>query len=264
MGLRIGSAEPDAIYLGSNPVDKVYLGSTQVWSPAASGYGAEVMADSPLAFWKLDEPGGSTSAVDSSGNGRTASGSPVFGNASTPIPDKTTAGFSNFGLLDAGDVLGQVGASITVECFMRLNTGWPGGGNGQWAPLVTKGGAGGGWGLSRRAATNSLSFNLGFNSGFGSVTASAEYGTGWTGGAWFHAVGTYDGSNLRLYQNGVLVATTAYAGGIASNSAATRIAHWAGATNRNFGTGFLSHVAIFGTALSAGRISAHYAARVAA
>lgn len=50
-----------------------------------------------------------------------------------------------------------------------------------------------------------------------SATTGATLGTD----TWHHITGTYDGSNIRIYHNGRLIATTAQAGGTTGNNAST-------------------------------------------
>jgi hypothetical protein len=59
--------EADAIYLGDRPASAVYLGDEQVWPPPDL-YTPAVLADSPVAFWPLDDGQGVTIARDLVGN----------------------------------------------------------------------------------------------------------------------------------------------------------------------------------------------------
>ena len=78
------------------------------------------------------------------------------------------------------------------------------------------------------------------------------------GNGWIHLAGTYDGTHWNLYRNGVQIATVADAVGALPVSGA----EWAiGATGMGWGdfyTGQLDEVAIYGTALSAATVKAHY------
>lgn len=67
----------DAILLGGSAVDKIYQGSQQSWPdpatpPPAGSYVDEIMLDTPLGYWPLQEVAG-TVAADSSGYARDAS-----------------------------------------------------------------------------------------------------------------------------------------------------------------------------------------------
>jgi hypothetical protein len=84
----------------------------------------------------------------------------------------------------------------------------------------------------------------------GAKTAVGALGLGW-----HYVVGTYDGSNLRLYVDGVLAggptASTSSAGAAGSIDIA------ANATS-GFFAGTLDEIAIYGRALSASEIATHY------
>lgn len=77
-----------------------------------------------------------------------------------------------------------------------------------------------------------------------------------------HVVATYDGSNIRLYVDGVLDNTVAASGGINQPFGVTVMSV---GVNRNSGLnafflGTIDEAAYYGTALSGARIAAHYAA----
>jgi hypothetical protein len=82
--------------------------------------------------------------------------------------------------------------------------------------------------------------------------------------AWIHLVGTYDGVNWKLYRNGVVLATQASATG----ALAVDTGDWAiGSTGNGWADAFkgnVDEVAIYGYALSASQVLAHYKAGTAA
>src|SRR5436305_1634976 len=66
-------------------------------------YATQVLADSPIAYWKLNDVVGTTTAVDSSGNGHTltlSSGTVTYGTAGGPVGTDTYPLF-NIGALTA-------------------------------------------------------------------------------------------------------------------------------------------------------------------
>jgi len=88
--------------------------------------------------------------------------------------------------------------------------------------------------------------------------SSAVPGAVLGGGQWVHLVGTYDGANWKLYRNGVQIASAVSVVGALPVSDA----EWAiGATGNGWGdflSGGIDEAAIYGTALPAGKIKAHY------
>jgi hypothetical protein len=103
-------------------------------------------------------------------------------------------------------------------------------------------------------------YAVGTSDGVTTHGASAAVTAGDLGGAngWIHLAGTYDGSRWNLYRNGVQIATTADTVG----ALPVTDGEWAiGATGMGWGdfyTGQVDEVAIYGTALSAATVKAHY------
>ncbi|HVY95407.1 MAG TPA: LamG domain-containing protein, partial [Solirubrobacterales bacterium] len=74
----------------------------------------------------------------------------------------------------------------------------------------------------------------------------------------YHVVGTYDGTTQRLYVNGTQVAQTALSGAISTNNNPLYLGSWDGTAEYFAGT--IDDVAVYGSTLSAARVSAHYSA----
>ena len=75
---------------------------------------------------------------------------------------------------------------------------------------------------------------------------------------WYNVVGTYDGSNMRIYVNGVLKNTRAQTGTLGTNSTTAKIGTYEG-TNYNL-TGRIANVSIYNRALSAQEIKNNFEA----
>jgi hypothetical protein len=73
---------------------------------------------------------------------------------------------------------------------------------------------------------------------------------------WYNVVGTYDGSNMRIYVNGILKNIRAQTGTLGTNSETAKIGTYQG-TNYNL-TGRISNVSIYNRALSAAEIQQNY------
>src|SRR5204863_9687356 len=85
----------------------------------------------------------------------------------------------------------------------------------------------------------------------------ASSSTGYVVGALTHVVGTYDGSNLRLYINGALAATTASGTNQQNTTNPLRIGANANSASEFF-TGRIDDPAVYNTALGASTIQDHF------
>ena len=74
----------------------------------------------------------------------------------------------------------------------------------------------------------------------------------------YHVVGAYDGATQRLYVNGPQVASQPLTGAASSSSADLFLGSWNDSTE--FFDGTIDEAAVFDTALSVGRVGAHYSA----
>lgn len=82
-------------------------------------------------------------------------------------------------------------------------------------------------------------------------------------GVWNHMCGTYDGTTMRLYVNGVSVATLARSGAITSSTGIFTIGCDASSstTRAEYFTGSIEEVRIYNRALSAGEVQTVYTCR---
>jgi hypothetical protein len=78
---------------------------------------------------------------------------------------------------------------------------------------------------------------------------------------WVHVAATYDGAAIRLYRDGVEVASTDYPGGIGTNQRSFLIGRTeGGSVGPNFWHGSIDELAVYGRALSPAEIAAIHAA----
>jgi glucose/arabinose dehydrogenase len=230
---------------------------TATYTPQSggAGYAASVLADSPLAYWRLGEASG-TSAADASGNNRTGTylNTPSLGAPGALAGDANSA--VSFNGSDEHVNVPYTAAlnpsSFTVEAWV-----YPTGGQGSFRSIVTSRdyAPGQAKGYVLYAAPDNR-WQLWTGSGGWNVV----YGPAVVLNQWTHLVGTYDGSTLRLYVNGALVASSVVAY-TQNTTRPLRIA--AGRTEspaQYFLPGRVDEVALYGAALSAARVSAHYAA----
>jgi len=80
-------------------------------------------------------------------------------------------------------------------------------------------------------------------------------GSDWNTGNWYNVSGTYDGSNVKLYLNGVLKDTVAFTGTVVNVAQSFRIGVYG---SSSYFDGKIDEVAIFNTALSASKIQQIY------
>lgn len=89
-----------------------------------------------------------------------------------------------------------------------------------------------------------------------SGTYSVSSSTGLSTGSWHHIAGVYDGSQIRIYADGVLMNTMPASGALASNSSSLKIGS-AGTANSSY-NGMIDEAQIYNTALTTNQIFAVY------
>lgn len=221
-------------------------------------YDSEVLADSPVTYYKLDDLTG----ADSSGNGNSAFltnatlvGSGAFASSSNSV-QLGSAPNTATGYIDVVGFAPGTGA-FTVEA---------------WVKVLLDLSASFGRGSMIYAEEGSIwEFRLRFDDAFqyGSPTFRMIYGGGADAGhyepfpndhAWHHVVLTYSGSGtLKFYIDGSLVNTTSHSGWDFDAANGSVIG---GNTNPSSADcrGSVDNVAFYHSELSAARISAHFAA----
>ncbi len=219
-----------------------------------ASYAEEVLADAPIAYWRLGEAIGAATAVDRTGNGHDGSyvGPPTLGAAGALIYDLDTAmsvvpvQYVTVPYSVAFDV-----ASVTVEAWVRTTAQSQNGG------IVDK---------TIGGLTNKqyLLFQEGPNWIFRPSTGGVNVSTPVLPehvNAYIHVVGVADiSANLtRIYLNGVEAATpVAFPGPLGTGNGVVLIGTLGSNIYRR--TGRIDEVAIYGSVLSPERILAHYRA----
>lgn len=212
-------------------------------------YSSEVLADSPLAYYRLGE-GSGTTLVDSSGNGRNG----AWGGAPTRttgllVGDSDGAVKPNGFQAQVVDAPWMDVSDLTVEAWVKIDTLNPSGG------IVDRYGGGGAGvsGFILYAPSNKFSVVVRTAAGDKQVLDPTTLSVGTT----YHVVGTCDGTTLKLYVNNVLVHS------VASGPLVPGVAHLL-IGRFDFGNvytiGTIDEVAIYDHALDATRIDAHYTA----
>lgn len=232
-----------------------------------STYAAEVLADSPSGYWKLNElPAGAANgitAVDDSGNGRNGTytggtdlriGATGLIACGTCMEHKTP--FANGGVNCASLAAWQIG-TLSLEAWIQGTgtTGFP-------YMVIARDGGGNVNGFQWRInATNQLQLVLPGTAYVQTATVTLEDGNP------HHLVCTIDGTSKQVtqYVDTNQVAQNNYT---TTNITGGTAALWLGArafnTGANVNRGYLDECAFYPSVLSSTRVSAHYAARFAA
>lgn len=218
-------------------------------------YRSTVLADTPLAYWRLDETVGTT-AHDSSGHGNSASlgttgawgaGGALVGDANTALHLDGTDG------LDAGQLFDFAGvAPYTLEAWVKADAI-----DSTYRHLFSKNDESRASGREEYGVFLQTAEGLVFERFIGGT--SAKVGTALPAlGAWTHVVSTYDGAKMALYVNGAIIATRADA-----RAQLTKPVDFFFATKQHGDgviKGTVDEIAVYDHALAADRVTAHWAA----
>lgn len=213
-----------------------------------SGYAGVVLADSPYAYYKLDESSG-TVMVDSSGNGRngaySGSSAPASGIVTgSSVSRQFTGGYASANF----NMIGWTACAIEAWAIVPAAAG-----SGSPTSIVGSGSPQIGWDHSNSAFRDALAL---YNGSWNSTSLGA------TNNVIAHVGLDWDGTTLRAYLNGSQVSSTAVGGSIGNVSPNSNL--FVVAANQASGTGVLActvgHAAFYNHSLSSARWAAHYAA----
>lgn len=226
----------------------------------ADAYGAAVLADAPLAYWRLDDAYGSSTFVDASGHGYAltpAAGGipPVRGALRSPNGGRYFDSANYAAMPTALNTMFPLTSSFSVEAFYMLMSTPP-----TWRPVVCSAPAKGTDQYDLRLLASCASAGVAAlavgDANSNHYLATCPFSA--TVGMWYHILGTYDGTTIKLYVNGVLVASTAQSINIAG---VTRPIQYIGRDGYDAATAMcIDEVALYNSTLSAARVAAHYAA----
>jgi len=179
---------------------------------------------------------------DGSGSGLdgTIRGNPAFveGIAGMALSFDGVNDYVDFGNNAAFDITEQ----ITLSAWVNTNDT----GNGQHNPYVSKGDQ---TYAIKHASSNTIEFFI-YDAGW--YTANVRVDSAFNG-EWHHVLGTYDGSELKTYVDGLLGATVAHQGSIEIQTHNLTIAMNSQETDR-FYEGVIDEVKIYNRALSKGEV----------
>lgn len=216
---------------------------------APSAYSNAVLADAPAGYWRLGEPGGTTANDSAGANTGTYTNAPQLDTPSLLPADTANRSVRFDGTNDHVSVPNSASLNpsqrVSVEAWIKPEA-LPAAGS--FASIATKG------------ESYALQFNgprLEFTVMQNGVRRRTQAAVGAVAvNQAYHVVGTYDGTNARLYINGSQVAVTALTGAIGPATNKFVIASWSGTNELMRGT--VDEVAVYGSALSAARVAAHY------
>lgn len=240
-------------------------------SSGTSGYTVAVNHDNPSAYWRLDESAGPYLRDQTSNhNDAVVSNSGIsFTQTSALESDSNSSlsldGSSGYASAQDSSSLNPTSA-ITVEAWANPTAGQFVEGNYRYIvqksytswvlePYLQYGIALNDYGSNPKAVYFGVSIG-------GVVQTLVVNNAGWSYGAWNHIVGTYDGSNLKIYVNGVLVGSQAQTGSIDTYPTPVGLGSYMALpkTSTYLYKGGIDDVAIYPAALSATRVRAHYLA----
>jgi len=215
-----------------------------------------VLADAPLAYWRLDEMSGTTAADIAGTNTGSILGAVSLFQPGGLFGDNDRAyGFDGSTAYVAAPSGALNGAfpTWTAEAWVKpsslaagqrvLSDGYVNGTNPGYEIAID--GIGNPYAAVAAGATNA---QLIAGTSGGPIVA----------GSWHYLAATWDGAALRFYLDGVLAGSTTGSGGINASTNPLNIGR--SPVTGNYFTGTIKDVAVYGTALSANRIQIHYRA----
>jgi hypothetical protein len=224
-------------------------------------YSSEVLADSPLLYWRMGDSSGTT-VTDSSGNGRNGTyvNSPTLGVAGLVDGDSNTAvsfdGSNDYA--NIADAAWMDVTTITLEAGIKLNA------TGAYQNIIDRDNGGAGRIFQFRVSNTNKLEAIVWRTGDGPYVLAGS--TTLTAGTKYHTAMVYDGASSiwKLYVNGVEDANGGLAGSLKTGTQQIVVggsqSGGGGAPSVQFFNGVIDEVAIYGTGLSAARIGVHSAA----
>jgi hypothetical protein len=227
------------------------------WRTFGPDYNDEVLRDSPVGYWPMDETSGSTMA-DRSGNGRDLTLTNAVAGTRTPAPfDGVSPDFDGNGDFASSSSVtwwsGAAGASL--ECWFYVDAivaSMPGGINSFMGNLASS--SNGALIRADGVSGTSLPLQVYFGSSGGYRTLSATHTISTQ--RIVHIVATFDSTTVRLYVDGDQVGTGT-GGGTATFNMAMRVAS---SEDGRWLDGTVHHCALYATTLPASRVRAHHSA----
>jgi len=251
---HVVATDPDGNSKASDP-------TTITASTAVDAYAAQVTGDNSTHYWRLAQAAGAKSSQDLSGGTPLTLLSGVTGGATGAL-----AGTTNKASVFGGTSLGTSGTAIPLAAPKAFSLEvW-------FKSKTARGGKLVGFGTSSTGSSATFDRHLYFNNAgnltFGvnpgsvkTITTSAKYNDG----NWHHAVATLSSTGMRLYVDGGLRVSNTTVTSAQDYAGYWRVGgdsmgSWPNSGTSAYYNGTIDEVAIYGAALSASQVSAHYTA----
>lgn len=238
-----------------------YLWGNISYAPPITAYQSVVLADSPIAYWPLNDTSGA-SAVDISGNGNplTYINSPTLGNAAIG---------TNLGVCPYFNGSNQNAQLASPPSLLQVMQGsfevWV------KSPIALNAAAV----LTTAYASTPINFAIALGSSVGSASGSNIYGGSYTGSFWqgylssttfaantlYHLVLVVSGTTATLYINGSSIGSSTITSFTPTNAAIYVGRRW-DSVGSPYTNAYISNVAMYSTTLSSTRVLAHYNAGI--
>jgi RHS repeat-associated protein len=216
----------------------------------ATDYRSAVLADAPIGYWRLGDAIPSTVAYDETAghwNGTYTNG-PTLGAPGLLTDDPSSAvtfdGTNDIVTTSLTNTTAQLGQYSLEAWIKRSGT--------RTTDQVVVGASAS---ISLRILANTAGASVTFWTGSTSVVATSAASV--TDGVRHHLVGTWDGTTLRIYVDGVLSGSNAPGGAPPGSATGISIGNHPGQALAFGGT--IDEVAFYRTALPSTRVAAHYA-----
>ncbi len=218
----------------------------------STSYRGAVLADDPVAYWRLNETSGATAAdLRLVHPGSYVSG-PLLGQPGALDGDSDQA--ARFYRNDRQYVRVPNSPALNTTVFSAEAWAFPTGGDGDYRAVMGSRDYPRGWVLY---ASQSNVWEFWVNNGAGIVSVS---GGPLALNTWTHLVATFDGATARLYVNGTLAGSTAVPSGYSPQTSNPLMIGLTEPGTRFWFDGRLDEAAVYSRALSAAQVLNHYRA----
>ena len=242
---------------GSTTLRGNYSDPLTVASTTSTAYEQLIGSDGPQAYWRLGEPAGTTTSVDTSGQSNNGPYSGVTLGAAGAITGNTAATISSSTGRMTGEKAYSMPQQFTLEAWVKQTS--------------TRGGRIVGFG-NAKTGNSSISDRMLYLRSDGRVTFGISDGSqqtlnsasGKNNGQWHHVVGSYDNGAMKLYVDGVLAGNqtigqaSLYYGWWRIGNDTTSSWPGGGATQTSL---VIDEAAVYPYALSADQVLTHFNAR---